>query len=109
MQRKLVRDRIPEIITADGLDPVITVAGQDEYERELRRKLTEEVSEYRSAGPAEAVEELADVLEVVYALARVHGADAAELDRERRAKDRKSTRLNSSHVKTSYAVFCLQK
>ncbi|MBB5432855.1 nucleoside triphosphate pyrophosphohydrolase [Nocardiopsis composta] len=86
MQRKLVRDRIPEIITADGLDPVITVAGQDEYERELRRKLTEEVSEYRSAGPAEAVEELADVLEVVYALARVHGADAAELDRVRRAK-----------------------
>src|SRR5690606_39650803 len=25
------------------------------------------------------------------------------------AKDRKSTRLNSSHVKTSYAVFCLRK
>src|SRR5690606_40120526 len=25
------------------------------------------------------------------------------------AKDRKSTRLNSSHVKTSYAVFCLKK
>src|SRR5690606_40332017 len=26
-----------------------------------------------------------------------------------RQKDRKSTRLNSSHVKTSYAVFCLKK
>src|SRR5690606_41711437 len=26
-----------------------------------------------------------------------------------RAEDRKSTRLNSSHVKTSYAVFCLKK
>src|SRR5690606_41291061 len=25
------------------------------------------------------------------------------------ALDRKSTRLNSSHVKTSYAVFCLKK
>src|SRR5690606_42132012 len=25
-----------------------------------------------------------------------------------RAKDRKSTRLNSSHVKSSYAVFCLK-
>src|SRR5690606_40272808 len=24
-------------------------------------------------------------------------------------RDRKSTRLNSSHVKTSYAVFCLKK
>src|SRR5207302_9937913 len=31
--------------------------------------------------------------------------------RERRARpaDRKSTRLNSSHVKISYAVFCLKK
>src|SRR5690606_9739092 len=27
----------------------------------------------------------------------------------KRAKDRKSTRLNSSHVKISYAVFCLKK
>src|SRR5207302_11458782 len=28
---------------------------------------------------------------------------------ERQASDRKSTRLNSSHVKISYAVFCLKK
>src|SRR6267142_2791232 len=27
----------------------------------------------------------------------------------RRARDRKSTRLNSSHMSTSYAVFCLKK
>src|SRR5690606_39564978 len=29
--------------------------------------------------------------------------------RARRERDRKSTRLNSSHVKISYAVFCLKK
>src|SRR5436309_14919889 len=29
--------------------------------------------------------------------------------RRRRPRDRKSTRLNSSHVKISYAVFCLKK
>src|SRR5690349_22408851 len=29
--------------------------------------------------------------------------------RERRLQDRKSTRLNSSHVEISYAVFCLKK
>src|SRR5690606_42132821 len=29
--------------------------------------------------------------------------------RGRRGSDRKSTRLNSSHVKISYAVFCLKK
>src|SRR5690606_39809149 len=39
---------------------------------------------------------------------RVHvpGAAVAELMARR---DRKSTRLNSSHVKISYAVFCLKK
>src|SRR5436309_9765941 len=37
--------------------------------------------------------------------------DALELlvDMIREARDRKSTRLNSSHVKISYAVFCLKK
>src|SRR5437870_7236209 len=37
--------------------------------------------------------------------------DAARLRRRRRieAGDRKSTRLNSSHVAISYAVFCLKK
>src|SRR5690606_41606337 len=35
--------------------------------------------------------------------------DQAILDAIERYKDRKSTRLNSSHVKISYAVFCLKK
>src|SRR5690606_41546394 len=34
---------------------------------------------------------------------------AAPQHRYRLPKDRKSTRLNSSHVKISYAVFCLKK
>src|SRR5215475_3701503 len=34
--------------------------------------------------------------------------EASRLDAEQRG-DRKSTRLNSSHVKSSYAVFCLKK
>src|SRR5690606_41489716 len=32
--------------------------------------------------------------------------DVADLERFQRDQDRKSTRLNSSHVKISYAVFC---
>src|SRR5690606_40687528 len=44
-----------------------------------------------------------------------HLLDAVEAHEERRRQDqlrlldRKSTRLNSSHVKSSYAVFCLKK
>src|SRR5690606_40350091 len=34
---------------------------------------------------------------------------ARHVARHRDAEDRKSTRLNSSHVKISYAVFCLKK
>src|SRR6266704_190438 len=38
----------------------------------------------------------------------VHALDA-EIRRSSRTEDRKSTRLNSSHVSISYAVFCLKK
>src|SRR5690606_41169790 len=36
-----------------------------------------------------------------------HGAELLELLPDEAHRDRKSTRLNSSHVKISYAVFCL--
>src|SRR5690606_39390715 len=45
-------------------------------------------------------------------IARTSGITATEAVEASRAygkKDRKSTRLNSSHVKISYAVFCLKK
>src|SRR5436309_11602700 len=37
------------------------------------------------------------------------GVPAAPHSGRTRPEDRKSTRLNSSHVKISYAVFCLKK
>ncbi|MEM7119080.1 MAG: nucleoside triphosphate pyrophosphohydrolase [Chloroflexota bacterium] len=63
---KLVRDRIPEIIAANGQQAVWHVLETADYEQALRQKLLEEVDEF--LGSAE-VEELADILEVVYTLA----------------------------------------
>src|SRR5690349_24048850 len=40
---------------------------------------------------------------------RLHGLDGDRAHDPERAEDRKSTRLNSSHVEISYAVFCLKK
>src|SRR5699024_12759687 len=40
-------------------------------------------------------------------VAAVVGTDGDILDKRRLGRDRKSTRLNSSHVSISYAVFCL--
>src|SRR5436305_3114411 len=37
------------------------------------------------------------------------GTDGGDRPGHLVAEDRKSTRLNSSHVRTSYAVFCLKK
>src|SRR5207249_9060750 len=50
--------------------------------------------------------ELEDVAQVAAAAAAAADDDDVELLRRR---DRKSTRLNSSHVSISYAVFCLKK
>src|SRR5207245_10859805 len=48
-------------------------------------------------------------LETHDARAPVHAVDAEAVVADGPDRDRKSTRLNSSHGSTSYAVFCLKK
>jgi predicted house-cleaning noncanonical NTP pyrophosphatase (MazG superfamily) len=82
-REKLVRDGIPDLIRASGVEPVIRVADATEYRPLLRAKLTEEVDEFlASDDPAE----LADVLEVVFALAAQLGVDRDTLERHRESK-----------------------
>ena len=63
---KLVRDRIPEMIRTQGEIPHTRILEQEEYTACLEAKLDEEVMEYHNE---RNLEELADILEVVYALA----------------------------------------
>ncbi len=74
---KLVRDRIPEIIQAGGGAPQVRVLDQAAYRVALARKLQEEVDEFLRSGQAE---ELADILEVIYALAQVQGMAPSQLE-----------------------------
>lgn len=71
--QKLVRDRIPEIVQSHGAHPVTRVLDKDSYRQALLVKLLEEAHEACAARPAELPGELADVLDVVRALAAVHG------------------------------------
>ena len=73
---KLVRDKIPQIIEASGETPITRILEQDEYLACLEAKLDEEVREFHES---KALEELADILEVVYALAEAHGCGREEL------------------------------
>ncbi|MFH8491927.1 nucleoside triphosphate pyrophosphohydrolase [Streptomyces longisporoflavus] len=84
---KLVRDRIPQVIRESGAEPVTYIAGSREYRTRLRDKLGEEVAEFLEADEAGAPEELADVLEVVRALAADLGLDADQLEKIRAAKE----------------------
>ena len=73
---KLVRDKIPEIIENSGKSCETRVLSDEEYLQFLQEKLLEEVAEYRESG---SHEELADILEVVYALAESIGCTREEL------------------------------
>jgi predicted house-cleaning noncanonical NTP pyrophosphatase (MazG superfamily) len=77
---KLVRDRIPELATATGQPGTFQQATEAEYALSLRAKLLEEAQEAATASPAGLVEELGDVLQVLYALAELAGHTAAEIE-----------------------------
>ena len=80
---KLVRDDIPELLRRDGKRVETHTAAADEYVERLDAKLDEEIAEYREDG---SLEELADVLEVAYALAAAEGATRSELEELRAEK-----------------------
>ena len=58
----------------------------EELVEALLSKLEEETLELRAASPTERIEELADIFEVVHALARKFGVDMAGLERAADAK-----------------------
>jgi predicted house-cleaning noncanonical NTP pyrophosphatase (MazG superfamily) len=89
---KLVRDRIPELAASNGQPGAASsLADPAEFARLLRDKLLEEAQEAASAPePAELLEELGDVLQVLYALAAEAGYSPAEIEcaRARKARTR---------------------
>ncbi len=68
---KLVRDNIPNIIKEKGEEPIIKVLDDETYKKKLEKKLYEEYEEVLEASGEERIEELADMLEIVKALARL--------------------------------------
>ena len=80
---KLVRDKIPEIIEADGKACKTHLLSNDEYIAALEVKLNEEVAEYQAD---KNLEEMADVLEVLQAICIARGYSLEELEALRAKK-----------------------
>ena len=75
--KKLVRDRIPDIIRAHGETPITETLDDAAYMAALKAKLSEELQEFLES---EEPEELADLMEVMYAIAEARGISVEQLE-----------------------------
>jgi len=88
---KLIRDQLPQMMRASGIQVFEAVMEKDEYVKRLKDKLLEEAKEVIASASAEEVrEELADVWEVMSALVKIYAMEwtdiqqAAELKRSKK-------------------------
>lgn len=87
---KLVRDKIPEIIEENDEYSLTRTLNDKEYEKALYDKLLEEANEVINANKKEETEEeLADLLEVVRAIANFKNIDVSDVEKLRISKKKK--------------------
>ena len=92
MFQKLVRDNIPAIIEKNGETCMTRTLSGKEYEDALAEKLQEEVTELLNAYTAkqrsvlDCAEEMADVMEVLYAMGKTCAVSKQEIEHVRSQK-----------------------
>ncbi len=83
---KLVRDKIPEEIEKQGKQYKFKILRDSEYEKELDKKLLEEVNEYISCHEEK---EMADIMEVLKAIKKFRQISDENIEKIRKAKEEK--------------------
>ncbi|MCI8393068.1 MAG: nucleoside triphosphate pyrophosphohydrolase [Clostridia bacterium] len=83
---KLVRDKIPEIITKDNKKAITKILNDEDYLTQLNRKIQEEVKEYSESNN---IEELADIVEVIYGILEAKDISLEEFENVRKSKVQK--------------------
>ena len=90
---KAIRDKIPEIIAESGKKYNLKQLDDESFLAEIEKKLIEEVNEYTES---KNVEELADLLEVIYRISELRGVSSDELDEIRKDKAEKRGKFDSN-------------
>jgi len=70
--RKLIRDKIPQVIEAAGDKYEVRIMGKREYEKELKKKLVEEAKELNETPKEKLLNEMADVLELLKSISEFY-------------------------------------
>jgi len=89
---KLIRDKIPEIIEKNGSKYSTRILGDEEYKKELLKKIVEEAQEVleTDGSKKELAKEIGDVLEIINYLVDVFELDRGEIEKVR--QERKNSR-----------------
>ena len=81
---KLVRDNILDIMATKGLTFESKILNKVELEKEIKEKMVEEAIEYKeSITKQNNLEELADILELVYTALKINNSSMQELEKIR--------------------------
>lgn len=84
---KLVRDKIPSIVTKEGGSYSLKLLSPLQHRHEITKKLYEELDEYSHAKTKEeAIEELADMVELIYAALKLHDVTIEDFEKIRQDK-----------------------
>ncbi len=86
--RKLVRDKIPEIIDSRGDYYHSRILRTREYRKLLRAKLVEEAKELVSASKKELLKELSDVLQLIKSIAEFEGISFKEIETKQKEREK---------------------
>ena len=76
--KKLIRDKIPEIIGEKGAKFETRILKDKEFEKELKKKLVEEAMEVEKE-EVDILNELADVLELIISIGELKGVEFKEI------------------------------
>jgi predicted house-cleaning noncanonical NTP pyrophosphatase (MazG superfamily) len=84
VQEKLVRDRIPELLEAEGKRPEVRTLDESEFLVALRQRVRDEAEELLGVWSEDALlQSLAEIVETVQAIATASGLSMTEVERMR--------------------------
>ncbi len=80
---KLIRSKLPERMSVEGVNVVGRNLNSEEFTQELKNKLVEEAIEVQDTNSRDSlVKELADVMEVIESIISVHNITKEEVEKE---------------------------
>ena len=88
--QKLVRDKILDKIEARNGKVVSRTLSDNEFVSELKRKLSEEIEELNLKDTESAIDELADIQEIINELAKILKISPVKLSKTTREKRKKN-------------------